>query len=58
MLFQTDVGITVIEIAFEEAYCVTLSRKTNAMTGTLTTLMIAPKKVTMNGVEHDNYWPK
>ncbi|MDL2306337.1 hypothetical protein LJC72_13555 [Bacteroides sp. OttesenSCG-928-D19] len=57
-LFQTDLGITVMEIEFRNAYCVTLSRKTNVMTGTLTTLMIAPETVIMNGVEHDNYWAK
>jgi hypothetical protein len=56
VLFQTDLGMTVMKIDFQDAYCVTLSRKTNAMTGTLTTLMIAPKIVTMNGVEHDNFW--
>lgn len=57
-LLQTDLGITVVEIEFQEAYCVALSRKTNAMTGTLTTLMIAPETVIMNGVEHNNFWPK
>lgn len=57
-LFQTDLGITIIEIEFQNAYCVTLSRKTNAMTGTLTTLMISPETIKMNGVEHDNFWPR
>jgi hypothetical protein len=58
ILFQTDLGITVLRINFSSAYCITLARDINTMTGTKTTLVIAPEIVTMNGVEHDNFWPK
>lgn len=58
VLFQTDLGITVVRIDFQNAYCVTLSRKTNSKTGTLTTLIISPEVVIMNDVEHDKFWPK
>lgn len=58
LLFQTDLGITVLRVEFEKAYCITMSRKINAMTGTLTTLVISPEIVIMNDVAHDNFWPK
>lgn len=58
VLFQTDVGITVIRIDFQNAYCVALSRKTNFQTGTLTTLVISPEIVIMNDVEHNKFWPR
>ncbi|MDR2915095.1 MAG: type VI secretion system needle protein Hcp [Tannerella sp.] len=57
LLFQTDLGITVLRVEFENAYCITLSRKINALTGTLTTLVISSEIVKMNDVEHDNFWP-
>lgn len=56
ILFQTDLGITMLRIDFMNAYCVTLSRNINAMTGTLTSLMIAPEVIKMNDIEHDNFW--
>jgi len=56
ILFQTDAGITVIEIEFTDAYCINLTREINAYTGTKTSLLISPKKVKMNGFLHENYW--
>jgi len=56
--FQTDIGITVLEINFTNAYCVNLTREINAHTGTSTVLIISPEKLKLNGVEHDNYWVK
>lgn len=56
ILFQTDLGMTVLEISFMNAYCINLSRKVNAMTGTVTSMVIAPEEVYLNGVRHDNYW--
>ncbi|HCC52484.1 MAG TPA: type VI secretion system needle protein Hcp [Porphyromonadaceae bacterium] len=58
VLFQTDAGITIIKIDFQNAYCVALSRKTNSQTGTLTTLVISPEIVIMNDVEHNKFWPR
>jgi hypothetical protein len=56
ILFQTDLGITIIEIEFSDAYCINLTRDINAYTGTKTSLIISPKKVKMNGILHENYW--
>lgn len=58
ILFQTDLGITILRISFINAYCITLARNINATTGTKTSLVIAPEKVKLNNVEHDNFWPK
>ncbi len=56
ILFQTDVGITVLEINFTDAYCINLAREINAYTGTKTSLIISSKEMEMNGVRHENYW--
>lgn len=58
LLFQTDLGITILRVEFESAYCITLARKINALTGTLTTLVISAENVKMNDIEHDNFWPR
>lgn len=58
VLFQTDLGISVLKISFSNAYCINLSRNINASTGTTTTLVITPENITMNGVTHENFWPK
>jgi hypothetical protein len=56
VLFQTDMGITVLEIIFTNAYCVSLTREVSSFAGTCTMLTIAPENVKLDGVEHDNFW--
>lgn len=58
ILFQTDMGITLLEISFINAYCINLTRNINAFTGTSTSLIIAPEQVSLNGEKHDNSWVK
>lgn len=58
IIFQTDLGITMLRISFSNAYCINLTREINSLTGTKTSLVITPEIVTMNGVEHDNFWSK
>lgn len=58
ILFQTDLGITVLRLNFTNAYCITLARDINIMTGTTTSLVIAPEIVILNDVEHNNFWVK
>ena len=58
VLFQTDLGITVLRLNFTNAYCISLTRDINSYTGTSTSLIISPENVTLNGVEHENFWPK
>lgn len=58
VLFQTDLGITVLRVIFENAYCINLSRDIDAMKGSSTTLTISTEKISLNGLEHDNFWPE
>jgi hypothetical protein len=58
ILFQTDLGMTVLEITFENAYCVNLGRGNNTFNGTNTSLTISPEIIKMNGIEHNNFWKK
>ena len=56
ILFQSKSAGTVLNVTFTNAYCTGLKRKINAMTGIETQLVIAPEKVSLNGVTHDNKW--
>ena len=58
IVFQTDLGMTVYKIVFANAYCITLARNIDSMTGTKTSLMIAPEIISLNGIEHNNNWKK
>ena len=58
ILFQTDLGMTVMEIIFMKAYCVSLSRSADEATGTSTVLVISPEEVHIDGIEHNNFWKK
>ncbi|MCL1934069.1 MAG: hypothetical protein FWF53_09710 [Candidatus Azobacteroides sp.] len=57
VLFQTDLGMTVLEIDFKNAYCINLTIKVNAFNGTETSLTISPEIIIIDGIEHDNFWP-
>ena len=58
LLFQTDLGMTVMKVEFFNAYCINLTRNINAHTGTNTTLVLSPEKLKLNGIEHNNVWAK
>ena len=54
--FRSQTEGTVLEIAFFNADCVSLKYKVNVMTGAETSPTIAPEKVAMNGITHNNGW--
>ena len=56
ILFQSKTEGTVLNVSFTNANCISLRRKINVMTGTEITLVIAPEKVALNGISHDNKW--
>ena len=58
VVFQTDLGATVLSVDFTRAYCVTLNRDINITSGTSTFLTIAPETVSLDGMTHDNRWSK
>lgn len=47
---------TVLEASFVNARCVKLTRTIDAFSGTRSNLTIAPEKVNLNGILHDNQW--
>jgi len=57
VFFKTDLGIRVLTIEFTNAYCTDLTRSINASSGTSTSLIISPEEISLNGVEHNNFWP-
>jgi hypothetical protein len=56
--FQTDLGIKVLKIIFENAYCTELVSDINASSGACISLKIDPQRISINGMEHNNYWPE
>ncbi|HCC52271.1 MAG TPA: type VI secretion system needle protein Hcp [Porphyromonadaceae bacterium] len=58
VVFETDLGITVLEINFENAYCTELISEVNASSGACISLKIDPEIISMNGFDHDNNWPQ
>lgn len=58
VLFQTDLGITILRIIFTNAYCIGLAREIDATKGSSTTLSISPEQLILNGIEHNNFWPE
>lgn len=58
VLFQTDLGISVLRVNFMNGYCINLTREINAFTGSNTILIISSENLSLNGVEHENAWKK
>ena len=58
LLFQTDLGMTIMKVEFMNAYCINLTRQINAYSGTDTTLVISPEKLKINDIDHYNNWVK
>jgi len=56
VVFQTDLGISVLKINFANAYCINLTREVNSRTGGKTSLVISPETLSINGVTHENVW--
>ncbi|MEN9919796.1 MAG: hypothetical protein RL662_2232 [Bacteroidota bacterium] len=56
ILFQTDMGISVLRLHFSNGCCMNMTRDTSAFTGTTTMLMITAESLSINGIEHHNYW--
>jgi hypothetical protein len=56
VLFQTDIGMTVLEINFSDAYCIQLLRETVTNAGTKTNLVISSDTIRMDEIEHTNKW--
>lgn len=56
IIFQTDLGISVLRVSLENAYCVELTRITDSMQGAHTILVISPENIKLNSTIHNNRW--
>ncbi|GHT68439.1 hypothetical protein AGMMS50239_33510 [Bacteroidia bacterium] len=54
--FETNMSSPVLKVLFTNAYCIKLTREGDDFSGTKTILLLAPEKISMNGVNHTNFW--
>ena len=58
VLFKTGTSWVIFEVAFTNAYCISLKRSIGIGIGLNTSLMLSPQIINMNGIEFDNNWVK
>ena len=58
VLFKTGTSGVIFEVAFTNAYCISLKRSIGIGIGLNTSLMLSPQIINMNGIEFDNNWVK
>jgi hypothetical protein len=56
VLFQSKTEGTVLNVTFQNAYCIKLSKVINSTAGTTTYLVISPEIISLNGITHNNKW--
>lgn len=54
--FESKNKGTFFRVEFVNASCVNFNRIINGSTGLYTNIVLSPEIVTVNGVEHDNFW--
>lgn len=58
VLFKTGTSEVIFEVAFTNAYCISLKRSINIGIGLSTNLILSPESVNLNGIDFDNNWVK
>lgn len=56
ILFKTELSSPVLQVEFDNAYCIGLTRSIHVKDGTKTSLIISPERIEINGIKHRNYW--
>jgi hypothetical protein len=56
--FETELSNAPLQVEFFDAYCTKIDRNVSNVRGSVTTLVIAPEVVKLNGIDHDNFWKK
>lgn len=57
VVFRIKSGNSPLKISFSNAYCVNFKRNINATgQGLVSSMMIAPEEITINGMSFDNHW--
>lgn len=54
--FRLDTRGTILEINFTQARCISFMRNLSSNGGVVSTLIISPKEIKINGIKHDNRW--
>ena len=54
--FRVETENAPLRIEFYRANCISFNRTTNAHGGLQTNLILAPERLMLNGIEHDNFW--
>lgn len=54
--FKLDTRGTILEINFIQARCISFMRNLSSNGGVVSTLIISPKEIKINGIEHENRW--
>ena len=58
VLFKTGTSGGIFEVAFTNAYCISLKRSIGIVTGLTTNLILSPESVSLNGIDFNNQWVK
>ena len=58
ILFKTGTSGVIFEVAFTNAYWISLKRSINIGIGLSTNLILSPESVNLNGIDFDNNWVK
>lgn len=54
--FKIETGSAPLKIEFFKANCINFNRSVSDNGGLKTNLVLAPEKLMINGIEHDNFW--
>ena len=58
VVFFSELSGTVTHVEFFNAYCIHMENQIKSAGGLSVKLTISPERLTINGVEHDNFWVK
>ncbi len=58
VLFKTGTSGVIFEVAFTNAYCISLKRSISIATGLNTNIILSPESVSLNGIDFNNQWVK
>lgn len=58
VLFKTGTSGVIFEVAFTNAYCISLKRSISIATGLNTNIILSSESVILNGIDFNNQWVK
>ena len=58
IIFETEMSSHVMRVGFYNAYCIQLEHQIKESEGTSIRVVISPEILTINDIEHNNFWEK